>query len=209
MIRRNAKPVAVYLLLGMLSTWAVAWWCVVAAPFGSSKSYRHVVIVDEREIDITVCLEVTRPGLISRGYGLLSSSSGAAIPEVTVPIRKWPSWSVVRRSGEPLLSAHEQASGWPLLSMRCQSTHSETAWSVSRGITLSAFGGWREALPLVPIWPGLLADTVFYAALFAALHQPTTLARRSIRRKRGHCPACNYDLQGLDSPTCPECGRKP
>lgn len=62
-------------------------------------------------------------------------------------------------------------------------------------------------LPYLPIWPGLLADTLFYALLLATLHQLTTRARRAHRRKRNRCPTCDYDLRGLTTPNCPECAR--
>ena len=62
-----------------------------------------------------------------------------------------------------------------------------------------------RALPLTPLWPGLLADTLFYALLFASLHQLTAWGRRARRRGRGRCAACGYDLTGIDG-VCPECG---
>ncbi len=69
----------------------------------------------------------------------------------------------------------------------------------------SAFGDWT-ALPLLPIWLGMFADTIIWAAaLFASLwliRQPARLFRKNI----GHCPKCNYNLHGIDSKRCPECG---
>ncbi len=53
-------------------------------------------------------------------------------------------------------------------------------------------------LPLAIIVPGFAANTLFYAAPFAT--------RRLIRRKRGLCVACGYDLRGNLSAGCPECG---
>jgi len=33
-------------------------------------------------------------------------------------------------------------------------------------------------------------------------------ARRRLRSRRGHCPACNYDRRGLaPDAACPECGK--
>lgn len=45
--------------------------------------------------------------------------------------------------------------------------------------------------------------------LFAGLSTWTffwPLARRRLRRKRGQCLACGYDLRGSTTATCPECG---
>ena len=66
-----------------------------------------------------------------------------------------------------------------------------------------------KLLPLRPIWPGFAINTVFYAVvlwlLFALGGTPFALRRRR-RIKRGLCPKCAYDLRGIESSACPECG---
>jgi hypothetical protein len=66
--------------------------------------------------------------------------------------------------------------------------------------------GRKVALPVFPAWRGLLLNTSLYA--FAALLVACALsrARRSYRRRRGQCRACGYDLVGIVSNICPECG---
>ncbi len=60
-------------------------------------------------------------------------------------------------------------------------------------------------LPLRPIWPGLIANTLFYATLAIAVLASLRLVRIRRRRKQGRCIACAYELgQGVD--ICPECG---
>ena len=61
-----------------------------------------------------------------------------------------------------------------------------------------------RGLPYRPIWPGFAANTVFYAALFWLPFAPFAL-RRMIRRHRGLCLKCGYDLRG-STEGCPECG---
>jgi len=61
-------------------------------------------------------------------------------------------------------------------------------------------------IPLHPIWPGLLFDTLFYAAIWFGVFIGFTGARRFIRAKRGRCPRCGYDLRGQLAQGCPECG---
>ena len=66
-------------------------------------------------------------------------------------------------------------------------------------------------IPLHIIPLGLSLDSLVYAAPLAGiilLPRWMRRLRRASRRRRGHCPACNYDLRGLarNSP-CPECGK--
>ena len=61
------------------------------------------------------------------------------------------------------------------------------------------------AIPYFPIWPGLLANTLFYATMTLALLAALRLNRTRRRRKRGRCIACGYKL-GDGVTTCPECG---
>ena len=103
--------------------------------------------------------------------------------------------------------------GWPFHGLRCDRitarpldsqaplvrTYLPTRW---RGLQIS----YATALPIQPIWPGFLLNTLFYAALIAA-PRPAFLWLRSRRRlRRGLCPRCAYDLRGLASAACPECG---
>ena len=57
-----------------------------------------------------------------------------------------------------------------------------------------------------PLWTGFLANVIFYAAILWLLSLTPYALRRSIRRKRGHCINCGYDLRGDLSSGCPECG---
>ncbi|MCH8164831.1 MAG: hypothetical protein IH889_04415 [Planctomycetes bacterium] len=49
---------------------------------------------------------------------------------------------------------------------------------------------------------GFFLNTLFYAVI---LRLPLEL-RQFIRRKRGVCVACGYDLRHADHDACPECG---
>ena len=62
-------------------------------------------------------------------------------------------------------------------------------------------------LPLRPIWPGFAINTIFYAAMLWLLFFAPGAVRRTIRRRRGLCPACAYpSWGGGTSPVCTECG---
>ncbi len=126
-----------------------------------------------------------------------------------------PSWSYPRRAHVRMDDSINQGItvdrvwGWPILAM-----HHETrlaAWprgSFSLQPTaLGQLGSKAEMfLPNKPIWPGFAINTLFYAAiLWLVIPGPFSL-RRFIRRKRGLCVACGYDLRHADHEACPECG---
>jgi hypothetical protein len=56
-----------------------------------------------------------------------------------------------------------------------------------------------------PIWPGVVVNTIFYAAILWPLICGPFVFRRLIRRRRGVCPACAYPIGG--AAVCSECGK--
>ena len=61
-------------------------------------------------------------------------------------------------------------------------------------------------LPLRPIWPGFVGNTLFHAGLLWLLVRGPFVLRRVIRSKRGQCPHCGYPVN--ESPVCTECGHR-
>ncbi len=61
-------------------------------------------------------------------------------------------------------------------------------------------------LPLYPIWPGFVINTLFYAAILWLVAFAPLKFRRYLRHKRGQCIQCGYDLRRDVSAGCPECG---
>lgn len=66
-------------------------------------------------------------------------------------------------------------------------------------------GSLTMRVPVRPIWPGLLANTVFYAGALFGVLVCLRVWRTRRRRARGRCVACNYQL-GEGISVCPECG---
>ena len=60
-----------------------------------------------------------------------------------------------------------------------------------------------RALPLQPIWPGFIINTLLYAALLWLLIYGLAL-RRFLRLRRRLCPRCAYRMG--ESAVCTECG---
>jgi len=68
----------------------------------------------------------------------------------------------------------------------------------------------RGRLPIDPVLPGFLLNTLFYAAILA-LPLGFFPIRRRLRARRGRCPGCGYDRTGFSdlAAPCPECGQIP
>jgi hypothetical protein len=64
----------------------------------------------------------------------------------------------------------------------------------------------RRVLPLRPLWLGLVVDTALYAAAVWMAVPGSLLLRSTLRRRRGQCSACGYNLRHVDHRACPECG---
>jgi len=104
--------------------------------------------------------------------------------------------------------------GWPARAFSgryyadVRSRNSEGVIHLPDWIVQATRGKSRFDLPIKPIWPGFAINTIFYAAILWMPFAPFVL-RRHIRRKRGHCIKCGYDLRGTSGgggEVCPECG---
>ncbi len=123
---------------------------------------------------------------------------------------------------QPEYSYREFYSGWPLLALRYLEWTREVRFGPTSGVDRSMSGSSEVSgslkpivgagnLPCQPIWRGMLANSVFFAAAAAALWLSfgfaATGVRSTCRRWRGRCVGCAYDLRGAKHERCPECGR--
>lgn len=68
----------------------------------------------------------------------------------------------------------------------------------------SWFAAAPTLLPIIPLWPGFVANTLLYAGGAYGLLRLPRRFRAWTRRRRGLCPRCAYPIG--TSPTCTECG---
>ena len=133
-------------------------------------------------------------------------------PENFLEVKKGPHWSRVHQliDSETYPSNHsvlEEAYGWPLNCMLSVRKSIPSTLLVVNGIPITTtvvrvFE--PNMLPTHPIWRGLLVNTSLYALSTWFVIFGRILLRNSIRRKRGLCIHCRYNVREL--PVCPECG---
>jgi hypothetical protein len=112
------------------------------------------------------------------------------------------------------------AAGWPMRSFACRFHSPELTgkpwryvYATANGITLpgrqirepTCIVYKMAALPLRPVWPGVVVNTaVFSLGWLPLLLVPTLRRWRRVRRRC--CPACAYELGELFASGCSECG---
>ena len=107
---------------------------------------------------------------------------------------------------------HIVSAGWPCLALESEywidgPKRVRSPWGITLPLDIFGFGPRSfKKLPGRPIWPGFLFNTLFYAAILWLVIPGPFALRRLIRRRRGLCPACGYDLRHGEHEACPECG---
>ena len=192
-VRRRLPTVAVFLLAGAVVNVAVAWGCALWSNVSGPLSFRS------QRLEISWKLEpLTRAPHTwtseASGFGYTKFITTTALVADTGDARRW-----TFRNVRPTMVSAE--AGWPVRCLR----------GVRPALGLPVPWSWLKPKPgrqlmLDPIWPGFAFNTLFYAAiLWLAIPGPFAL-RRLIRRRRGLCPACGYDLRHGEHKACPECG---
>ena len=105
--------------------------------------------------------------------------------------------------------------GWPLRSLsgeRIVPYESVRGWKngqVWKREFISAVASPATPLTVRPLRPqpfGFLVNSLLYAAAIWLLVVGPRDVRRWLRKRRGHCINCGYDLRGAEHEVCPECG---
>ena len=181
-----------FIAAGFALTVALAWCCALWSPTPTAKRLSRAArwpAPPPRGWFATMVHE-------ARGFGIVEADAIGVIPGT--PNR--PVQMVGLRAGWPLAAfATEQHSSFP------RATPPGSAWRgrVEPPAWLRPIVG--RALPVLPIWSGLVADIAIFASGGAMVWSARLGLRAHRRRRRGQCTACGYAL--TDQPSCPECGR--
>ncbi len=214
-MKRRLTQFVLFLLLGAIVNVAVAWTCVVTVPIALRPAETTIrqVSADYQQVQC-----------IQRAFGRTRESW---VERYTWPVLIDYERAFALGGG----AASWERTGWPMRALFCSISANAMIYrtdggeevfaagsdgQVDAGIELSpeqfslsidSVATWR-ALPLRPIWPGFAINTIFYATVLSLLWSSPFVVRRLIRRKRGHCIKCGYDLRGTSGGggVCPECG---
>lgn len=225
-----ARSVAASLVLGTLTTVAVAWALALSV---NTVMYPKVLTFRQTPGAQWSVQEFARAGVRSEVWTPIDwagrtgertaefdvrASQAAAAPGIVVSSARP---RVIRMADVPVESPQcgeliEHCRGWPMLALGCATTlRFEPGGDGRQTVYGFDFRPGRPPewdvdlvhLPLKPLFPGFYANTLLFGAAFwAALFWRPLRRRRRI--ERGLCPACAYSLAGLpaNADRCPECG---
>ncbi len=221
-MKRRLTKLVVFLLLGAIVNVAVAWGITAHAEFDKPSLQESQQTVEDSEWprvvprhwpSLRTAWDRHELGWRLRGFRGRRYHDDQATGQ----------WE---RSEHFLLDIYEV--GWPSRSLqwenwldltidypqntpsyRFEGQPARTWWRSGIPVSVERFGfgsGSAKRLPIHPIYFGFAINTVFYAVILSLLTLGPFTLRRLIRRKRGHCINCGYDLRGAEHEVCPECG---
>ena len=206
-MKRRLTKLVLFLLLGAVVNVAVAWGIVLWTPTPTFPGMAD----RPKQIDWPRPVPPDWPAPLiqfsAETWGLSRLLTVAIVPRLPRAIQRWSMY--IFQAGWPCRCVEAQRSkvnrnGVPVR------TDFRPAVKLPETLHFLRIEAARiRVLPLRPIWPGFAINTIFYAATIAILWLLTLgpfTARRIIRRKRGHCVKCGYDLRGAEHEVCPECG---
>ncbi len=112
-------------------------------------------------------------------------------------------------TGPDAYFVHSVNVGWPLRSLEGGDAFTVAYSEVNKDYLTNIYIWGRPDrdevwFPIGVIWPGVVINTLFYAAILWILIRGPFVLRRYLRKKRGLCSACGYP-RGKSS-VCSECG---
>ena len=220
-MKRGLSKLVVFLFLGAVVNVGVAWGYALKGSYRFTPNQYHSHATQPRWLlSVSSGVGVTRISVIPNN-DIWAEQSATYRPEII------PYWSATRRRPgadvfDDLLGPWtlEFAYGWPLRSGLAVVRRNifEAPGVHNRNNTFAIVTGTKvlekpsgdplpyRTIPIRPIMPGFVANSLIYAVMLWFLLLAPGHLRRSIRRKRGLCVNCGYDIRHADHDACPECG---
>lgn len=235
MNRKRLFQVAIALCLGMVTSIAVAWTIAASRPVPMyPRTLGRAFVQWDRpwhlaEVRAFGAVDIWWSDLwlsypTAESTQKLVDDQRTAIAGL-VQKRDWftvrntpPTWGTFDQADppkEPNMIGSDTAFGWPALCLWYQIGGTSVANTLTNEDlrfgwlahgSLSSRGRDFIALPYNPLWPGLILNTLVYAAIWMVLLIAPSALRRSHRRRCGRCIRCGYDLKGNLDSGCSECG---
>lgn len=211
-LRSRVLTMALFLLAGAVVNAVVAWGCAVAL---NPVAGRNEFGVSASTAPCWFYQVFSRPGATQVHSSRIASDPAKFMADLAWGFSRYSldqsEWH--RSVRAPSWSRASSAAGWPVVSMHSTARvrHDELADTAVQedirfGIALGTVRAKPVVLPLGPLWPGFLVDTLFYAVgLWFLIRGPFAL-RRFLRIRGGLCPRCAYPMGASDA--CSECGRE-
>jgi hypothetical protein len=192
------------LLAGLAINLAVAWVCALSATDDSGERGMALRVADVRRwIDVS-------PGAYMLQFGRSRLHEGTGVLRITVEPDEPPKPQRWHR-----VSSLEAGLPLPAFSGEVWTHHADGISSASRrfeaAITPASIGMNLGAaddrlLPLRPILPGTLTNTILFAIVIWALWRLPGLIRFLVRVRRGSCARCHAPLPAEQLGPCSRCG---
>jgi len=199
-MKRWTFRILLFLILGVVTTVGVAWgladinWMLAESQVGQRN-------IDGRCWQVQRWESATAVRILSRTrlyeYDPTPDDPASLLPS-------WGGFNIPDDSGSPLLFSEDiSARGWPMWAMyyRFRSDMRESSLDYGYEIHWQSADDGLQALrfPLRPIFPGFIINTLFYTAIWFGIFFGVATLRRFVRKKRGRCVKCGYDLRGQRS----------
>jgi len=233
----STRRIALWLLLGAFTTIAVAWVCSFFVMPGFARNGPSLGLGYVDQGDWRWLYSANRAFGSVDIFWTPTRISDGAVQTIPPNEHMVPRWSAragleaeqVVGEGPYQVEFVEQGRGWPLIAMRSwRKVHLGGFVGNSQGalqyivvrqtIEQSGrieLGGWmksspqdQRSVPMWPVWPGFLANSAIFGTAWFVLLAGPRMFRWGVRRFRGRCPRCAYNLLGNLGSGCPECGWK-
>lgn len=190
----SVPAMAMLVAAGLCLTVVLAWACTAFRPSYSltrqhSSSEAKTILLEEPDSDVASTLQ-SCTAYTELGLGW----------EMTV--------ATGMRSSKKIHLQH-YAAGWPLKSFSGSWRLTEKEERLScLWVLRFDIRGQEVVLPYCPSALGLIVDTIVSSLFFAIMWIGFGTLRSLVRRSRGRCEACGYNMLGIEGDRCPECGSR-